>query len=583
MMTFNKSFTYLALGLLSIFIVTVRTVNLDLRPPHHDESIHATYSFYEYQDPKNLAYKYDPMLHGPLLYRLTAKIFTLFGPTLKVGRIFTALVHCLAIFVIALALYRRWGVPSAVFALIGLGLSPVNLLWSRFLREDAFMMLFLGLCFWGLNLNKKKKWGVPLAMLFLILQFTSKENAFMTLGLVLIYLTFEVAFNYLYQRKIPLIDSLKKHCGRIELSVCLLIGLFLYSYLFSNGFTYSQGILDGLYRKSLMYWFHQHKIERIAGPFFFNFMIISWYDFFFLMCTGFFYFLTKLEHIKVHLVGFTLAIVASLVTVVLIDWSSTPFFVDQVLKFKHPFDVVVACMMLYMGAATTIDHLIRHERELAFYGFFFWANWFAYSYVGEKVPWLALYPLLFGVIYHAMILGKSGHRSQVVQHRNLLIPTLSILLSFQLFSLYRSGLRDEGARHELASQVQTTWEFDQLLTDLRAKLLLNRPNEVKSHVLLSGDPVWPGTWYLYSLKGYSFRSPDGKFSNFEDMIVDYNFLNTHLEIESTHRVTPLPFRHWWLPNWIELSPINWFNYLVFRETWNRPGSVDVFHLQLLQQ
>lgn len=582
-MTSNKSFTYLVLALLSLIIVAARTVNLDVRPPHHDESIHAIYSFYEYHDPKNLAYKYDPMLHGPLLYRTTAKVFSLFNPTLETARRYTASLHCLAIFIIALALYRRWGMTSAVFGLVSLGLSPVNLLWSRFLREDAFMMLFLALCFWGLNFTKHRKWALPFALLFLILQFTSKENSFMTLGLILFYLCFEAIFSFIKNRSFPLNQSLKASCGLRELSFCLVIGAFLYCYLYSNGFTYSQGILDGLYRKSLMYWFHQHKIERISGPFFFNFMIISWYDFFFLVSVPYFFFVTKLKNIKLHLLGFTLAAITSSIFLSVIDWSSTPFFIDQVLKFKHPFDAMVACMMLYMGAATTIDHLLRDERELAFYGFFFWANWFSYSYVGEKVPWLALYPLLFGVLYHSILVGTQKYSDLIKRQRKLLIPILSIVFTLQIVTFYRSGLRDEGQAKELASQVQTSWEFDETLTAIREKLLQNTPTEIKSRVLLTGDPIWPGTWYLYSLPGYSFRSPNKKYDMFDDMIVDHSFLSSHLEIEGTHKISPLPFRHWWLPDWINLSPMNWFNYLVWREPWNPVGKTDVYHLELLKK
>ncbi len=581
-MTFNKSFTYLALALLSLFIVGIRTVNLDVRPPHHDESIHATYSFYEYHDSKNLSYKYDPMLHGPLLYRLTAKVFTVFGPSLKNGRIFTALIHSLAIFIIALTFYRRAGLTSAVFALVALGLSPVNLLWSRFLREDAFMMLLMALSFWGLSLNAKHLWRIPLAILFFMIQFTSKENAFMTLGLLIFYAFFEVAFNYALFRKLPIIETFKKNCGLKELVICFLGGAFIYCYLLSNGFTYNQGIIDGLYRKSLMYWFHQHKIERISGPFFYNFLVLSWYDFLFLVSTVFFFFLTKLENIKYHLIGFTTTLILSLIAVLTIDWVQTPFFIDQVLKFKHPFDVIVACMMLFMGAATTLDHLLKNERELAFFGFFFWANWFSYSYVGEKVPWLTLYPLFFGVLYYGLLIAKREYLDLIAQNRKIIIPVLSILLTFQLITLYRSGLRDEGHAHELASQVHTTWEFDSLLSALRSELLTNTPEDVKYRVYLNGDPVWPGTWYLYSLKGYGFNNSERNFERFNDMVVDHAFLNSHIEIGNTHQITPVPFRHWWLPNWIELSPINWFNYLVWREPWNPVGKTDVFHLKSLK-
>ena len=50
--------------------------NLGARALHHDESLHATYSWYLY---KGAGYKHDPLMHGPVLFHLTALMYFLFG------------------------------------------------------------------------------------------------------------------------------------------------------------------------------------------------------------------------------------------------------------------------------------------------------------------------------------------------------------------------------------------------------------------------------------------------------------------------------------------------------------------------
>src|SRR5688500_9565678 len=58
----------------------LRVAWLDKRPLHHDESIHAYYSW-RIVDVGPSDYKYDPVYHGPTLYYLTAALEALLGPS----------------------------------------------------------------------------------------------------------------------------------------------------------------------------------------------------------------------------------------------------------------------------------------------------------------------------------------------------------------------------------------------------------------------------------------------------------------------------------------------------------------------
>lgn len=578
----SKKILWITFSLLALIIIGLRVFNLDQRAPHHDESIHALYSFYGHHDPVNLAYKYDPMLHGPLLYKTVAKVYGLFTPSLEVGRLFNALVHCMALFVIFFTLLKRWGLLAAGFSLLALGLSPLHIIWSRFFREDSLVLFFMSLMVFSAFAPIRKSLRLPLATLFLIMQFTVKENSYMTAGLLIFYFLFFAAFKLITQQKNGILTFIKRYSSPFTMMAALILGTLAFTLLYSNGFTYAQGIWDGLYQKSLLYWFHQHKIERISGPFFYNLMILSWYDLFFIISTLFFYFSAKTKYLNLHLVLLGNCLVISLFCSYFINWTEPPVFIDDILKLKHPFDFFVFSFMLTMGAATTIDHLTQNKNMLAFMGFFFWANWFSYSYVGEKVPWLTLYPLFFGTIYHALLLADNDHLLVIKKMKIPLATAVCLLASFQLFQIYRSVYLNEGKKVEIASQVHTTPEFNQELLNVRSLLQQNSKGNVKTNVLVSGEPTWPGTWYLFSLPGYYFRDQGQHYEQYNLIIADQKWLTWHPNIRETHTVSPLPFRHWWQPNWKQLSLKTWWNYLVFRIPWNEPATLNAFKLESIQ-
>src|SRR5579885_3472125 len=66
----------------------LRFWDLGPRMLHHDESLHATYTWYLYT---GKGYVHDPMMHGPFLFEFGALMFFLFGATDAVSRVGTAL------------------------------------------------------------------------------------------------------------------------------------------------------------------------------------------------------------------------------------------------------------------------------------------------------------------------------------------------------------------------------------------------------------------------------------------------------------------------------------------------------------
>ena len=92
----NRFEVYLAVVILLGIIL--RLYNLDIRPYHHDESIHAMYGQYIYNDPTNGFYKYNPMLHGPFLYNVLPFAYQIFGLSDWAARLLPCLLGIAMIF-----------------------------------------------------------------------------------------------------------------------------------------------------------------------------------------------------------------------------------------------------------------------------------------------------------------------------------------------------------------------------------------------------------------------------------------------------------------------------------------------------
>ena len=130
---------YVALVLVAL---VMRVWELGDRAMHHDESLHALYSWYI---TVGRGYEHNPLLHGPLQYHLNALVFFLFGDNDATARITYALVGT---GLVALPwLLRDWlGRTGAMCAGVLLAFSPTLLYFSRFARNDILMAaLTLGL------------------------------------------------------------------------------------------------------------------------------------------------------------------------------------------------------------------------------------------------------------------------------------------------------------------------------------------------------------------------------------------------------------------------------------------------------
>src|SRR5690242_9087782 len=133
-------------GVLMLAVIGTRFWDLGSRALHHDESIHA---YYSYQFLQGNPWQYNPAYHGPFLYNIVALGFFLFGATDATTRIMPALFGTI---LIGMCWFMRpyIGRFGALAAATIVAFSPSIMYYSRALRHDMFalvgtFMLFLAL------------------------------------------------------------------------------------------------------------------------------------------------------------------------------------------------------------------------------------------------------------------------------------------------------------------------------------------------------------------------------------------------------------------------------------------------------
>ncbi|MEI7769332.1 MAG: flippase activity-associated protein Agl23 [Chloroflexales bacterium] len=129
-----EQLAYFGLGLLALI---AHLWGLGDRALHHDETLHAAYSWFLYS---GRGYMHDPLLHGPLLYHIGALFFWLFGDNDFTARLGAALAGT-ALTLTPYLIRREIGRMAAFLCAAYLLISPVFLYYGRFIRHDIYSVL----------------------------------------------------------------------------------------------------------------------------------------------------------------------------------------------------------------------------------------------------------------------------------------------------------------------------------------------------------------------------------------------------------------------------------------------------------
>lgn len=174
---------YLAILLVAL---TVRLWDLGTRAVHHDESLHAYFSWQVYN---GNGYLHNPLTHGMFVFHSTAGAFFLFGDSDFTARLPEALLGSVLV-LIPWLMRPRLGTAGALAASLMLAFSPALLFFSRFAREDipaATLLLGVVAMVWR-YLDEGKNRYLYGAAAFLALAFTTKETTFIFVAIMAVAL-----------------------------------------------------------------------------------------------------------------------------------------------------------------------------------------------------------------------------------------------------------------------------------------------------------------------------------------------------------------------------------------------------------
>ena len=254
---------------LLILLVTIalRFYALDLKLFHHDEAIHAWFS---YRLLTEGLYTYDPMYHGPFLYYTTAGIFSFLGDSDLVGRLIPAFFGT-ALVALVYPIYRLGYLDrkQALIAALFLAVSPNMVYFSRFLRNDIFIVVFSMVLLVAL-LYYFERHQIRYALIAgaaIGLGMSTKEN------MPIIVLTFGIYLLYLiWTRKVQLPARWVRD---FALGGIIAFGVMA---AFYSSFGAHPDLITTWWLKAIEHWASMHQMQRLGGPPYFYILLFLLYE-----------------------------------------------------------------------------------------------------------------------------------------------------------------------------------------------------------------------------------------------------------------------------------------------------------------
>lgn len=276
---------YLPFLALMLFGLVLRFWDLGAKAFHHDESLHAFYSWRLFD---GQGYVHDPMMHGPLLFELNALVYLLFGSSDFTARLVPALFG-VAIIGMPFFLRHELGRAGALAASLLFVVSPAFLYFSRFIRHDIYVdafTLMMVIAVFRYLATGNRSWFYT-ACVSAALLFATKEDFYISgfipfAFLVGAWFLLKGERRLLYRARVRALGVQPWIIGG---ATFLAINLLLYTTFLTN----LQGVCTALVSLplngcagsmgALNYWLSQQDFARGGQPWFYYFMLLPLYEF----------------------------------------------------------------------------------------------------------------------------------------------------------------------------------------------------------------------------------------------------------------------------------------------------------------
>jgi uncharacterized protein (TIGR03663 family) len=491
--------------------LAVRLIGLADRPFHHDESQDAYFSwlFWTQGD-----YKYQPILHGPLRFYLTALSYVLFGDSDFTARLAPALMGTLMVPLPAL-LRGQIGRVGAFAAATALAFGPAYLYYSRFAREDIYVAcITLALLVVTFRyLQRPRRHQPALIGALLALSFATKESTFIT---VFVAGTFFVVAVAVQARRHGFADAPIVRAIRAvgwEAWVWALISLLaVFTVLFTVFLTNPGGLWDGIH-DGVAYWLEQHETGGRGEK--------EWW----------FYIVVLLAE----------------------EW--------------------LAVLLGLVGAIATVR---RPTLLRAFLIWDFLLSLALYSYASERFSWLVLHPLLPLLLLAGVGVQEIWDaRARVAGKLGLVV--VAVCIAYAGYTSWWANVENGADPREFLVTTQSAEEVKGVRDEVEAvaERARREGRSVKILVDSAEGATFPWAWYFRDLPaGYLDMTRSELPSDTDVAILTEASRDRLLQDLAGYEGRRFPFRVWWVRDYGAMSPGGWWRWVTEREPWNPTGGMQ---------
>ena len=498
----------IAWGVLVALALALRFYDLGARPFHHDESQDAYFSWVFQRDGD---YKYDPLLHGPLRFYLTAAMYTLFGASDFTARLAPALMGT-SMVALMYPLRAQLGRIAAYAAAVLLAIGPSFLYFSRFAREDIYIaaitlaMLVVTFRFFDVP----RRWHPAAFGALLDASFATKETTFITIFVAGSFFLVAIAVQWRRAgslREAPIVRTLlgigwEPHAwGAVAF-------LAVYTLTFTTFLTHPSGIY-GLWT-GLDYWLGQHGVGR--------------------------------------------------------GGESRVFY--SVLLFAHEWPVLV------LGIVGAVLAFRRPTLLRLFLVWAFVLSLIVYSWAGEKFAWLVLHPLLPLILLAGVGLQEIWASRHSLPGK-LALGATALALAYTVYaSALVNAVHPADPREFLVSTQSSTDVADRAREIVALDKRRGGKLKVLVDSAEGATFPWAWYFRDLDV-GYLDLSTAGEVPPETDVMVLTQNSNTRLQPTLTgYDGDEIRFRVWWVRDYGKaLSPGNWWRWFSAREPWNPTGGM----------
>jgi uncharacterized protein (TIGR03663 family) len=502
---------YVWLALIALAFL-LRIVDLGSRPFHHDESQDAYFSwvFYDRGD-----YTYQPILHGPLRFYLTASMYALFGDSDFTARLAPALMGTLLVGLPYL-IRRQIGRGAALVAGVLLAFGPSYLYFSRFAREDIYIAcITMGLYVAMFRFLDRPRAGGPAIMAALIaLSFATKETTFISGFVLFTFLVTMVVWQRVRAgswRDGEIVRAVTS-VGWAPWAYALAVFWIVFALLFTVFFTHPDGLRAGVV-DGLDYWLSQQPENRGGEPWYFYLAVLFGEEWPVLLLGG----------------------------------------VGMVWSLRHP---------------TT-------QRLFLIWAFF--GSLIIYSWASERFSWLVLHPLLplillAGIGVQALWVGRS--RRLRIAAGLVIAACLAYtgIASFLANARYGADPRDWLVSTQSSVDVKRVVDR---VDDIAARVKARTGQDLTITIDSGQGATFPYAWYFRHRKvGYIDMTTPNYVPDSQVLVMTEEARAKLLPTLSAYDGQRFRFRVWWVRDWSKkLSPSAWWGWFTERKTWNPRGGM----------